>query len=41
MNSVALTKQHVMIALLGIGVIISTILVAPDAYARHLSDSQR
>lgn len=30
-----------MIALLGAGIIISSILVAPDAYARHLSDNKR
>jgi hypothetical protein len=40
MNSI-LTKQHLMIVILGTGIIISSLLVAPDAYARHLSDSQR
>jgi hypothetical protein len=41
MNSVGLAKRHLMIALLGTGIIISSILVTPDTYARHLSDSQR
>ncbi|NAL78186.1 hypothetical protein [Nitrososphaera sp. AFS] len=41
MNLIELTKQHLIIALLGTGIIISSILVTPDAYARHLSDNQR
>lgn len=40
-NRRVLTKQHLIIAVLGAGMIISTISVTPIANAKHLSDGQR